>query len=78
MLWVDFLQFFEAIDSCLIDDNANVSHCSSIFDRKRANLFQFTTKGGRIVITLSQSTQRNLNSAQSYSRSTMILAKYDK
>jgi len=79
MLWEDFVNYYDMVDICKINDNASFSSIEAEFDRKRGEIFQFETNGGNLTISLSQQSLRGSDpnvEARGYARSAIIVAKY--
>lgn len=68
------------IDICKIKDNANYINIDCEFDKKRGEMFQFTTDGGQLSVSLSQQSLRGMGDIEEkrgYARSTIIVARHD-
>ena len=63
MLWEDFVNYFDMIDICKVRDNASYMNVDADFDKKRGEIFEVETKGGDVVLTLSQRSLRGFGEA---------------
>lgn len=41
MLWEDFVNYFDMVDICKINDNANFVNADAVFDRSNGQMFEF-------------------------------------
>jgi hypothetical protein len=76
MLWEDFVNFFDILSICKLQDNASYSSCQCEFSRKRAQMLEFETKGGSLTLTLSQSAD-SLGTSRVFARSIVIVARQE-
>ena len=60
MVWEDWISFFDIVDICRLSDNANYSFCESEINRKRAEMFEFESRGGSLSLSFSQRSLRGM------------------
>ena len=78
MLYEDFVNYYSMVDICKINDNANYLTSDADFDKKNGEMFEIVTDGkADITIGLSQPSQRWKAEEENYSRTTLVVAKYE-
>lgn len=62
MLWEDFQKYFALVDIARVNDNANYIYYEEKFSLDKPVLYQFTSKGKEINLSISQTDLRGQKS----------------
>jgi hypothetical protein len=58
ILWEDFVNYFDMVDICKINDNANYTNVDAELNKKNGEMFEFETNGGNLTLSISQQSLR--------------------
>jgi hypothetical protein len=78
MLYEDLATYYALFEVCEYKDNANALSLRQKFTMKNANMFEIQTRGGEVVVSLVEDSQRGTGvelKTIRYSKSYIIIAK---